>query len=1044
MNVFRSQRLPYLLSLMLGLLGSTVSVSAISETALEEIIVTAQRSEESLQDVPIAVTALTGDMLQDKGVINPSDLQMQAPNVSFSSTNFGGSSFSIRGIGQLVISSSADAGVSIHQNEIPYGTNLNANEFFDVARVEVLRGPQGTLFGRNATGGVVNIVTQMPEYGSFGGFLDLEAGDYNHSRLKGALNIPMGDNMGLRIAAMKLDRDGYIENKAAVSRSTIDGSALPFIDDDIDGRDIQAYRVTWSWEPTENSSLWVMYNYSEEEDDRARLTNQVCQRTSLPTLGCEPDGFGFDSPNLGSTTGGLFFMLNGFNTLPLGAAGINGQQGIVYDHVAPALGLRSVFTDTEPVFYNEEKNFSFGFDYEFENISVGILGSYGEGVYNASMDYNMNVGPILGPNPVPGFGGLWPTSAPSQRAGGYVTGENGCSFAAGNAGIFGGCTYPADGNRLYAIDQNNTNSEGWNIEIKMSSNFDGPVNFLVGASTYHSKSFGEYFVNANSLDTIGLVGVGLLGFPPLYPTMFSQPGNPSDPGAREGTAVFGELYFEVNEKLKITAGLRYNKDEKTANDANTFLSSLDQNFLVPVVTGLVGGDPNVAIALGLLDPDYQAALASLPAGRWGRGSDIMLGGLITPGFFAPEQLARFEFFGISADQVAAAAITPSFSPERAALLNAIGPITGFNEIRALTGSPTEAEWTSTTGRIGFDYQWNENTMIYGFYTKGYKPGGFNPPIAPEFQDDTAFIFDEEEVGSIEFGFKSTLLDGQLQLNGAAFAYDYEGLQVTRIRNNSSINENIDSDIRGLEVEFVWRPSAMENLGIDGAFSWLDTELADGVSSVDVINKSAGDPDWINLKNIDPGALTGTNYVAFAPAITPAVLAAAYANNGALSDVNGTAVPGTVSDAGIPSYFSRNFLTAAGVPVSSGLLSDISGNSLPNSPETTVRLGVQYTWPIDGLSGELTMRWDYYWQDDSYGREFNTVGDEIDSWDQHNLSLIYQSNDGNWQARLWARNLQDEDNVTGHYLTSDTSGYFRNYFLTEPRIYGLSLKYRFGE
>ena len=135
-------------------------------------------------------------MLQDKGVINPSDLQMQAPNVSFSSTNFGGSSFSIRGIGQLVISSSADAGVSIHQNEIPYGTNLNANEFFDVARVEVLRGPQGTLFGRNATGGVVNIVTQMPEYGSFGGFLDLEVGDYNHARVKGALNIPMGTTWG--------------------------------------------------------------------------------------------------------------------------------------------------------------------------------------------------------------------------------------------------------------------------------------------------------------------------------------------------------------------------------------------------------------------------------------------------------------------------------------------------------------------------------------------------------------------------------------------------------------------------------------------------------------------------------------------------------------------------------------------------------------------------------------------------------------------------------------------------------------------------------
>ena len=87
---------------------------------IEEVIVTAQRTEESVQDVPIAVTALTGDMLEDKGIITVSDLQMNAPNVSFTPTNFGSNSFSIRGIGRLVTASTGDAGVSVHRYDDTY------------------------------------------------------------------------------------------------------------------------------------------------------------------------------------------------------------------------------------------------------------------------------------------------------------------------------------------------------------------------------------------------------------------------------------------------------------------------------------------------------------------------------------------------------------------------------------------------------------------------------------------------------------------------------------------------------------------------------------------------------------------------------------------------------------------------------------------------------------------------------------------------------------------------------------------------------------
>ena len=118
---------------------STPLASA-QEGRIEEVVVTATRQEQSLQEVPVAVTAFTGTMMEDRQIINPSDLQLNTPNVTFTATNFGGNNFSIRGIGRLVTSSSGEAGVSTNINEIPIGTNLTAIEFYDVERVEVFLG----------------------------------------------------------------------------------------------------------------------------------------------------------------------------------------------------------------------------------------------------------------------------------------------------------------------------------------------------------------------------------------------------------------------------------------------------------------------------------------------------------------------------------------------------------------------------------------------------------------------------------------------------------------------------------------------------------------------------------------------------------------------------------------------------------------------------------------------------------------------------------------------------------------------------------------
>lgn len=1005
------------------LLGSTLALGyapvvqaeqAASSNAIEEVIVSAQRRQESIQDVPIAVSAFSGTMLEDRQIINTSDLQMNTPNVSFTATNFGGSNLSIRGIGNLVISSSADPGVSIHLNEIAVGTNLNSAEFYDMQRVEVLRGPQGTLFGRNATGGVVNYVTERPKMETTEGFVDVEAGAYDHVRVKGAFNLPLGDHMAVRFAGMKLDRDGYINNTAA---DMVDdqGRRLPGIDSSVDGRNHYSYRITGEWAMTDRANLWVMYQRFDEDSDRARITNQVCKKNTVPTIGCIPGEFGFDNPHLGSTTGGIFGGAIG--ALPFGVRGDETDVAALnFDYPQPEnMGFRDMHTDFDPVFKNEEDLFAFGFDYEFENYSVTLIGALLETEYLAQQDYLMDVGPTL--NPVPGLNpsGLWPVSAPAGGAGAdWGTGP--CNYRDGTHGVEGGCILPVDQTRVFAYDQSSSESEYWTLEAKIASAFEGPFNFTIGANTYQSDAFGDYYVLANTLDLVTNYGNPALAAPPLYPGSFNSTSNPAGGNLKDGFAVFGEMYYDLTEKAKLTIGLRYNEDNKETRDTSVLYNAVD-----------VG------------------AIVGLPTTLWSRVTGFLLG--VPP---SASDVALGEIYGVSAQQFADAALTAPLSAERLAINGAIPIVPGFGEQRILTGSPSEDTWEEVTGRIGIDYQINDDSMVFLFLSRGYKPGGFNPAIPPAFQDNSAFTFDSEKIDAIEFGTKNVFLDGRMTLNGSLFAYDYGGLQVTRIANNSSINDNVDAKTWGLEIDTMFRPESMPQLTIDASYSYLSAEV-DGSQSLDPTNRTGGDDAWILMNNIDPGSLTAVNYIARQDQLTAAVVDAALfpaagapgaldiRNGGTVVDVSQTTSQGV----SVPAYFSRAFLTAAGVETSDGIPVSLDGNSLPNSPEHTIHIGAQYTWEVPRIAGTLTPRWDYYWQDDMFAREFNSAADAIESWDQHNLSLIYESFDGKWQARAWVRNIQDSNNITGHYLTADTSGFYRNYFLTEPRIWGASIRYTMG-
>ena len=1048
-------------------LGGAVAEEQVepADGPIEEVLVTAQRVEESVQDVPVAVTALTGDLLAEKQVITTSDLQLNAPNVSFTATNFGGSSLSIRGIGNLVIGRTGEPGVSAHLNQVAVPNNLNATEFFDMERIEVLRGPQGTLFGRNATGGVINFVTRQPRFDTFEGFVDIEGGSYGHVRWKSAVNLPLGKQFAARIAGLQLRRDGYVENLAhgQVDRN---GNPLSGIDDDVDGRDITALRATIAWQPTERARAWLLYSVFNEDDDRVRISNQVCVRNPLPTTGCLPDEFGFETPHLGATTAGIFAGLAG--ALPLGSAVGS------YDFIRPTIsGFREMHTDYEPIFKEDEQILAFGAEYDFDQYQVSLVGASRHDNYLSQQDYGMDVNASLGRtlgNP----SGAWPTSAPAGGAGAEWRDDSPCNLLNGTAGVAGGCILGVATNRVFAYDQLDSESEFWTLEAKVRTMFDGRYNFLLGASVFESTNHGGYYVLANTLDLVTIAPPS--AFPgALYPGFFMNSNDPAGGASAEGTALFGELYYDFSERLTLTGGLRFNNDDKTTSDTSVLANSIDANG---TLGGLITGTRPLWLRIGLFTE--MAAIAGGTATGLSAASNRLLeyngaadvyaqngptaigviaaigaagqlGPMIQSGQLpiaaVPAAIAALglpEIFQATVFSLltGAAATDPGLAAGAAALraiAAAVPPVPAFGETRFVTGSPTAAAWEEVSGRIGFDYRLDDGTLLYGFYSRGYKPGGFNPAIPPEFQDNSAFTFDAEAVNAVEVGVKGTLAAGRLQLNASGFLYSYDGLQVTRIRNNSSINDNVDANLMGLEVEGLWRPARLPGLAVDFSYGFLSSEV-DGSMSLDPVNRAAGDSSYILLNNIDPGAATGVNFIAREADITAAVVQAAI-QNGATIPVPGTLYPANAAGVAIPAYFSRNFLNALGVETSDGLLTDLDGNQLPNAPEHTLKLGVAHMWTL-GNGATLTGRWDYYWQGESYAREFNSVGDEIDSWSQHNASAMYEN--GRWQVSAWVRNILDDDNVTGKYLTSDTSGFFRNYFLTEPRIFGLSMRMRFGE
>jgi len=208
-----SQMAGVVFALLIGMSFNT-QAQDVGNVFTDEIIVTAQKREQNLQDVGIAVTAITGDQMQALGYTNAQEVTALAPGVSTIQPNGEANyAISIRGVGNSDFITNVESPIAIYVDEV-YISQMSGAGFmlFDMERAEVLRGPQGTLFGRNATGGLVQYVTVKPSQEA-GGYSSFTYGEYNQMKYQGAVGVPLTDRLSMRFSGALHQRDGYIENR---------------------------------------------------------------------------------------------------------------------------------------------------------------------------------------------------------------------------------------------------------------------------------------------------------------------------------------------------------------------------------------------------------------------------------------------------------------------------------------------------------------------------------------------------------------------------------------------------------------------------------------------------------------------------------------------------------------------------------------------------------------------------------------------------------------------------------------------------------------
>ena len=259
-----SHRFPSGVALCLGVFAALpAGAQQVPEglTLLEEVIVTAQKREQSIQDVGISVTALSGDAMKTLGLDNTQEISQQVPALQLQTFTPAFTIFNLRGVSQNNFTDNLEAPVAMYVDDV-YVASMNAlaQQMFDMDRVEVLRGPQGTLFGRNATGGLIHFVSRKADEAEVNGYAEASVADFGTVNVEGAVGGALGEKVRGRMAARWETSDGYV--KAGISPFT----EQPAAGRDTHGADGYALRASLQIDASERALIDLTAAYAKDDD----------------------------------------------------------------------------------------------------------------------------------------------------------------------------------------------------------------------------------------------------------------------------------------------------------------------------------------------------------------------------------------------------------------------------------------------------------------------------------------------------------------------------------------------------------------------------------------------------------------------------------------------------------------------------------------------------------------------------------------------------------------------------------------------------------
>ncbi len=352
-----------------------VPVAPVERSGVEEIVITATKREANLQDVPIAVSAFTGDDLLSKGVTTVDEIEEVSPTIQINTSNgaSGNSTVRIRGVGTTGNNPGLEAAVGTFIDGVYRSRSGQAfSDLLDIERVEVLRGPQGTLFGKNTSAGAISVVTKKPVLSERDGSITAELGNYNHKRLAGSYSAPIIEGiLGFRVGASWSDRDGYVQDANGP------GSWVE--------RDRYMIRGQLLWTPIETMEFRLIGDFGER--------NESCCPAGMLVQGPTANRFnGYGIQELAATLG----LGRDLNDITLTSTPAAGDYPFRLNRRGKAqLGRREVGLNLEPVEDVRDWGIQLDANWDLDVVELTSITSYRKFGSRAQQDVDFTSADIL-------------------------------------------------------------------------------------------------------------------------------------------------------------------------------------------------------------------------------------------------------------------------------------------------------------------------------------------------------------------------------------------------------------------------------------------------------------------------------------------------------------------------------------------------------------------------------------------------------------------------------------------------------------------------